>query len=499
MHRRRRPHHRHHAPTPAPKPAPKPGPAPAPTPAPAPPPAPAPQPIPAPQPPSDQLVYSGPFGARQAERLLWRAGFGPRPGQARQLASLGLGAAVRSLTRPSGAPTLTGAAPVDQDGQPLAPADSWGHDHLAWLDRMVRSDQSLVERMALVWHDWFATSNAGVNSQQHMLDQIDVFRAKGLGSFHDLLRAVTTDPAMLAWLNGTDNRAGRTNENYGRELMELFTLGADRGAYSETDVREMARTLTGWRSDWSSELGDHNFRFDPTWHDTNAKTVFGQTGNFDWQDACRLCVTHPLHASFFVRKLWSYFVPAAPSAATQSHLENVYTSSGFAIGAVLEAILVHPDLYEGSAMVKPPVVFAAGMMRATNQTINTSAWIWYADESGQHLFYPPNVAGWDDSRWLDTSTLHGRWRLAYAAVRGPSIDGSSRTYDVTETPAQALDAALSFWGGPTISPETHQALLDFASSALPDPIFSWQLSPLRAQRQNALRHLLATCPDLQTS
>lgn len=191
---------------------------------------PAPQPFPAPQPPSDQLVYSGPFTARQAERLLWRAGFGPRPGQAQQLAPLGLAGAVQSLTRASGAPTLSGAAPVDENGQPLAPADSWGHDHLYWLDRMVRSGQSLVERMALVWHDWFATSNAGVNSQQHMLDQVDMFRVQGLGSFHDLLRAVTVDPAMLTWLNGTDNRAGETNENYGREVMELFTLGADRGA-----------------------------------------------------------------------------------------------------------------------------------------------------------------------------------------------------------------------------------------------------------------------------
>ena len=111
-------------------------------------------------------VYSGPFGVRQAERLLWRAGFGPSPGHAQALAALGLHGAVAALTRPAGAPTLTGAAPLlEDDGEPLAPEDRWGHDHLWWLDRMVRTDQPLVERMTLVWHDWFATSTMGSASR----------------------------------------------------------------------------------------------------------------------------------------------------------------------------------------------------------------------------------------------------------------------------------------------------------------------------------------------
>ncbi len=116
---------------------------------------------------------------------------------------------------------------------------------------------------------------------------------------------------MLQWLNGAENRKCAPNENYAREMMELFSLGADRGAYSEDDIREQARALTGWRNDWSDELGAHNFRFDPKRHDAKNKTVFGQTGNWGWEDACRLCVEHPLHPSFFVDKLWSYFVAAA--------------------------------------------------------------------------------------------------------------------------------------------------------------------------------------------
>jgi uncharacterized protein (DUF1800 family) len=206
-----------------------------------------------------------------------------------------------------------------------------------------------------------------------------------------------------------------------------------------------------------------------------------------------------MHASYFVRKLWSYFVPTPPTAETQARLESVYTQNAHAIAPVVEAILVHPDLYQGQAMVKPPVVFAAGLMRATGQGVVTSRWIWHAPESGQQLFYPPNVSGWDDSRWLDTSTLRGRWFLVYGALERLAIDGSSQTYDLAETPGQALARALSFWGEPTISPEVHQALLSFASSALPDPIADWQLRPYRAQRQNALRHLLATSSDFQTS
>ena len=237
----------------------------------------------------------------QAERLLWRAGFGPRRGEAEALAKLGRHDAVHSLLYP-GLEKLVGPKPHDSKGHPLAPADAWGHDHCWWLDRMVRTSRPLVERMALVWHDWFATSNAGVGSQKLMLAQNQLFRNHGLGSFQKLLLDVTKDPAMLLWLNGTQNEKGSPNENYGREMMELFTLGADRGAYTERDVREQARSLTGWRNSWKPGLGDYDFHFDPTQHDDGMKTVFHKRGRYDWQAACKLCISHPLHASFFVKQ-----------------------------------------------------------------------------------------------------------------------------------------------------------------------------------------------------
>src|SRR5215510_9886435 len=170
-------------------------------------------------------VYRGHFGPAQAERLLWRAGFGPRPGDENRLARKGLHGAVQSLTHPK-RDRLVGPKPIDDDGHPIAPLDAWGHDHLWWLDRMVRSNRPLVERMTLVWHDWFATSNAGVGSQKWMLTQNSLFRKYALGAFPTLLVNVTKDPAMLLWLNGNENSKRHPNENYGREMMELFTLGA---------------------------------------------------------------------------------------------------------------------------------------------------------------------------------------------------------------------------------------------------------------------------------
>ncbi len=453
----------------------------------------APPPNPDPRPPG---TYQGPFGPAQATRLLERAGFGALPGQAEQLATRGLLGAVQSLTRPSGGAMLHGPAPVDSDGTPIAPADAWGHDHLWFLDRMVRSDQPLVERMALVFHDWFATSNAGVSKQQQMIDQSNLFRSACFGSFLDLFKAVTVDPAMLQWLNGAENTKQAPNENYGREMMELFSLGADRGAYGEDDIREQARALTGWRYDWSGEFGAYNFRFDPKRHDTGLKTVFGQKGNWGWEDSCRLCVENPLHPSFFVEKLWSYFVPQPPSGSVADGLMRTYRDSGWAIRPVLEAILSGPDLYEGPPMVKPPAVQLAGMLRSLGRGIDTEAWTWLCEQAGQMLFWPPNVSGWDDTRWLDTSRLRARWNIVDYVLDPIAVDAWGGSYSTTETAQEALDRATAAWGSPAMRDEHRAELLDFAKRSEKLAVANWQQGPYRAMRQNALLQLIGVSPDL---
>jgi hypothetical protein len=441
-------------------------------------------------------AYGSSFGPAQAERLLWRAGFGPRRGEAQALARLGLDGAVHALTNP-GEEKLVGHAPHDEKGRPLAPYDAWGHDHLWWLDRMVRTSRPLVERMALVWHDWFATSNDGVGSQRLMLNQNQLFRERGLGSFHELLLDVTRDPAMLLWLDGSDNSKYSPNENYGREMMELFTLGAGRG-YGEEDVRQNARALTGFRNDWKPGRGDVDFRYDPKYHDTGVKTLFRRRGAWTWRDSCRMCVTHPDHASFFVQKLWSYFVPAPPDAATASALQRLYVQGGHEIRPVVAAILKHPALYEGPRMVKSPALYTAGLLRRLGRGIDTTAWVWLDSLAGQQLFYPPNVGGWDDTRWLDTATWRGRWWIAQEALDPYALDPGKRPqpYDA----GKLMQAALGFWRNPSLASGSTTALQQFTRNALGDAKSEkWKQQQYPTMVLNALRHLIATSPEMQAA
>jgi uncharacterized protein (DUF1800 family) len=439
-------------------------------------------------------VHDGSFGRREAERLLWRAGFGPRPGDLDALVAMGMENAVLSLTRPTGAAPMHGPEPT-ADGQPLSPNSVYNHDHLYWLDRMVRSGHQLVERLALVFHDWWATSNDGVGSNRMMLAQTNVFRSYGLGSFRDMVVAMTQDPAMIVWLNADQNRKNAVNENYARELMELFTLGADRGAYTETDVRELARSLSGWTYSWSQSDGAHDFRWDELnrWDPTH-KTVFGKTGRWTWEDACAFVVEHPLHASFFVRKLWSHFVGAPPADEVSAKLEQLYVATGWQIRPVLEAILVSPEFFAGPRMVKPPVVQVAGMMRAVGLPVERAIWDWVCANAGQRLYQPPDVSGWDDDGWLDTATVRGRWEAVAYVLRAAAKTVPPSNSFGPQTAEEALADARGLWGDPWLSDDTVANLQSFASTVVPANANGY----LRSQRLNALRQLVAASPDYQT-
>jgi hypothetical protein len=441
-------------------------------------------------------TFHGRFTQQHAARLLWRAGFGPKPGDAKRLAALGLDGAVASLTRPPGAAQLIGPKPHSAPGQPLDPVDVWGDDHCWWLDRMVRSTHQLVERMTLIWHSWFATSIDGA-TQGLMLKQNQMMRARWLGNFHDLLVDVTRDPAMLLWLSGNANTKYSPNENYGREVMELFTLGAQRG-YSQRDVHNQARALTGWTNTWDQGSGPTNFRFDPELHDDGVKVIFGHRGRFDYLDTCRLCTAHPLHPSFMIPKLWGYFIPEPIPGPTLRALERTYRASGFETRPLVEAILRHPLFYEGGRMVIPPVVYCAGLLRAQRRTVQTNSWAWIGELTGQRLFEPPNVAGWDYTHWLDTSRWSGRFTAVNYVLEETAIDPESKHYPERESAPQAVARALAFWDDPTISETTHRSLLSFSGSAQRLMKADWEQVPYRVMRQNALRALIPTTPDWQT-
>ncbi len=443
-------------------------------------------------------VYSGPFGPPQAERLLWRAGFGPRPGEEHSLAKKGLHGAVAQLTA-SRKENLVGPPPR-VNGRRLYPFDKFGHDHLWWLDQMVRTTRPLRERMTLVWHDWFATSNETVGSQRLMIRQNNLFRGYGMGSFPGLVLRVTANPAMLLYLNGLNSEKGAPNENYARELMELFTLGAGSG-YSERDVREQARALTGWTASYRDGYGWVKFRFDKNRHDDAMKVVFGKAGPFTWKQAVQLAISQPQHATFFTRKLWSYFIPEPADDETQAALEQLYVGSEHAVRPVLAAILKHPRFYEGPRKVKPPTVYLAGMLRALGDRITTEDYIWLSALAGQLLFYPPNVSGWNDDRWLDTSTFRARWELAGRVLKKHTLspEHTKRGY-VPGDPEQLVNRALAFWGSPPISETTRKGLLAFAEQAMgaavADDNRQKSFPPMTL---NALRHLVAVSPEMQTA
>jgi uncharacterized protein (DUF1800 family) len=443
-------------------------------------------------------VYRGRFRVAEAERLLWRAGFGPKRGEARRVAAMGLDGAVRWLTHPP-KQRLRGPRPRDEEGRGLAPTDAYGHDHLWWLDRMVRTNRPLVERMTLVWHDWFATSNNGVGSQKLMLEQNRLLRRHGLGNFRTLLHEVTRDPAMLLWLSGVYNTKDSPNENYARELMELFTLGEGNG-YTERDVREQSRALTGFDYEWRRGPGPVNFRFDRERHDDGMKTVFGKRGRYDWRDSCDLCLRHSLHSRFFVEKLWSYFVPVPPSAATRKGLEALYRKSRYQIRPVLEAILKHPTLYNGPRMVKSPIVFNAGLLRALGRPVDTRAWVWLGEAAGQRLFYPPSVAGWDDERWLDTATYRARWAIASEALSEITVRREkNKVPKVPSAPAKLVESAYRTLGNPSVRPQSRRAVTGFVKRALGDADSDWEKEEYPLLVMNATRQLIAASPDYQAA
>ena len=303
------------------------------------------------------------------------------------------------------------------------------------------------------------------------------------------------------WLNGLQNEKESPNENYGREMMELFTLGADRGAYTEQDVREQARALTGWENRWRSGVGAYDFHFDAARHDTGIKTRLRQdAGTSTGAMRVDLCISHQLHPSFFVQKLWGYFVPTPPDRGTQASLEAIYTQRlpGEA-GGRGDPQSSHA-LRRAERMMKPPIVHTAGLLRRLGMGITTTDWAWIGDLCGQQLFYPPNVAGWDDTRWLDTATFRGRWYAVPADAARPharparSAEGAERRQAARRPRAELLERPAAV-GGDVLrardrSPK--RALGDAGNA-------TGSSSSTPCSFENALRQLVAMSPDLQTA
>ena len=317
-------------------------------------------------------------------------------------------AAFKGGTIAAGVPRLRRAdlTPEQRKRQNEGIRDAFNNMSTAWMDRMAASPAQLREKMTLFWHGHFACR---VRQPNAALSLHDTTRQHALGKFPDLLLAVSQEPAMLQFLNNQQNRKEHPNENFAREVMELFTLG--RGNYTETDVKEAARAFTGWGYD-----GQDNFRFREREHDAGPKTFLGRTGNLTGEDVLKRILEQPTAATFLTTKIYRFFVNDVPNPAHIEPLAAAFRKSGYDIADLMERLFSADWFYEPANMgthIKSPVELLAGIRRTLNVKIdNGQLLLGYQKALGQTLFQPPNVAGWPGGRnWIDSSSLLLRLQL----------------------------------------------------------------------------------------
>jgi uncharacterized protein (DUF1800 family) len=286
-----------------------------------------------------------------------------------------------------------------------------------WLREMVSTPSPLTERMTLFWHNHFATSQQKVRSVQLMYRQNVLLRKEALGNFSTLLRGIAKDPAMLVYLDNAGSRRQAPNENFAREVMELFTLGE--GHYTEHDIKEAARAFTGWSLD--RETGEFTYR--RIWHDYGEKTVFGRTGRLDGDDVLDLLLARPETSQFIVGKLWREFVSPQPQPGEVARLATAWREARYEVKPLLREVL-NSDAFWSSenrgALVKSPVELVAGTLRTFEiHPTDLRPAVFACAALGQNLFAPPNVKGWPGGQaWIDSSTLLGRQQFIDRVFRG---------------------------------------------------------------------------------
>jgi uncharacterized protein (DUF1800 family) len=420
--------------------------------------------------------------------LLRRAGFGSTEAELQAYTALGFQQALEQLLNyervdDSAVEQRVASIQVDRRNVELA--------RLSWMTRMLYTRRPLQEKMVLFWHTHFATASSKVRGADTMLQQIQLFRDNGLGNFESLLQQVTRDPAMLIWLDNNQNRKGRPNENYAREVMELFTVGI--GNYTDADVKEAARAFTGYTANRAGQ-----FVFNPDQHDDGDKTFLGVTQNWDANDILAALVRNPATARFLTTKLFRFFVYDNPDPATIDRLANTYTSSGFDIRAVMRDIFSGPEFLSEQAFrgnVKQPIELVIGSLKALDvQTIGPDL-PQATRRMGQDLLNPPDVSGWKGGdNWISATTVLERFNFAdrLAATRAPDqpyfvdVAGQLDRHNLHTTP-DIVDYYLDLLVDGAATPEARQALISFLSVD----------DPTNEQSVRGMLHLAMSLPNHQ--
>ncbi|MGH7172577.1 MAG: DUF1800 domain-containing protein [Gemmataceae bacterium] len=443
-----------------------------------------------------------PWNRQWVGHLYRRAAFGATHAELEAGVKAGPEALIAQLLK--GGP---GLAEFDAEMTPLAGNIARYNDiaHLRawWLARMLHGPHPLQEKITLFWHNHFATSYAKVQSARFMLGQYELMRRHALGSFAELLREMSSDPAMLIWLDGRNSKKGNPNENFAREIMELFSLGV--GHYTEKDIREAARAFSGW------EIQGTKAVFNKRQHDDGEKRILGQSGNWSADDIVRICLEQKSAAPFLTGKLYRFLISETltPSPRLLEPLTEQFRKSDYDFGALVKTMLssnlfFSPLVYR--TRVKSPVDFVLNIVRGLEAKIGTTTLALSLEQLGQNLFSPPSVKGWDGGRsWLNGQTLLFRQNLALALTStedarfGRRCDPAelARRYH-KQTDAELVAFFLGLFLQGDVSAEERTRLLDYQHHAhkLPAPVY-WTEQDVLDHRVRSLCHLVLTLPEFQ--
>ena len=425
--------------------------------------------------------------------LLRRAGFGASRNELEEYIAMGYDGAVEALLNPSD----PGNMPDDlirryhveqSELRDLAGSAAY------WMYRMISTSCPMEEKIALFWHGLFATGYAKLNQARSLLNQVDMFRRSGLGSFEGLLVELSKDPAMIVWLDNNENHGSAINENYGRELLELFSMGI--GNYTEDDIKECSRAFTGWTlgnaeymavraakdSIWPYGRIAWHFDYRDEDHDAGEKTFLGETGKFNGEDIIAIIAKQESTARFVATRLFQFFAADEITEDGEKAIQEMiasYFSSGYHIRAMLRT-LFHTDYFKSDearfARVKGPVEMVVGAIRMSGNYQNPALGIEKVSDTmlymGQGLLQPPTVEGWHEgSEWIDSGALVERVNFAARELSDVTSPGVRSIIDRLQAgadhgvlePSDLADRCLDLLGPIEVSDETHSVLVQYAN------------------------------------
>jgi uncharacterized protein (DUF1800 family) len=421
-------------------------------------------------------------GVELMAHMFRRAGFGATRDEIEAALPQGYEATVEALLHPERAPDIDFDI-LHRFYPDVKEAREIDVNQANWLYRMINTGRPLQEKMALFWHCLFATAFNKSNHAQQVQIQIDMLREHCLDNFKTILVELSRDPAMIFWLDNQENTNAVHNENYGRELLELFSMGI--GNYTEDDVKECARAFTGWSIKNVLNTGPFGrnvweFQFNADQHDDGEKELLGERGPFDGADAIAVIVRQPATARFIARRLYLFFVSDEPDEAAIERLAQVYQESGHDIRAVVRALLLSDAFRSEAALyakVKSPAEHVAGLMRLTGDHRFPE---WGLKDvalefryMGQDLMNPPSVEGWHTGKeWIDTGILVERVNFATEQVGDVDKPGIRRIVERLRahgvlSPEQFVDACFDLVGPLHPSGRTRAALVRHAEKAGP--------------------------------